>query len=84
MYSIHDSKAETYTPPFFTQQDGQATRQFKDLVTNPEHPFGKHPQDYTLFFIGTYNDENAEAEKLTPISLGNGVEFLAPQNTPKD
>lgn len=76
IYSVHDVKAETYSQPFFAGQDGQATRQFSDLINDDKHPFGKHPHDYTIFFIGTFDDQTAETTQITPISLGNGVEYI--------
>ena len=82
MYSIHDVKSEAYTQPFFQQTDGQSTRMFGDLVNDQDHPFGKHPSDYTLFFVGTFDDQKGTCEKITPISIGNGVEFLTTQPIP--
>lgn len=79
MYVIYDSKAEIYNQPFHFINDGQATRQFSDAVNNPETDFAKHPEDYTLFRIGTYDDSTTKIETTTPISLGVGIEFL---NTP--
>lgn len=77
IYSIHDSKADAYLPPFFLHADGMATRSFQDCITDPEHAFGKHPQDYTLFNIGTFNDKTSELEYFSPIkNLGNGVEYI--------
>ena len=52
-----------------------AIRTFTDALLDTEHPFGKHPQDYTLFMVGTYNDQTGKTDSITPISLGNGVEF---------
>jgi hypothetical protein len=76
IYTIHDSKADAYLPPFFLHSDGMATRSFQDCITDKEHNFGKHPQDYTLFKIGTFNDKTSEIEYLSPIkNLGNGVEY---------
>lgn len=74
-FSIHDVKAETFTPPFYQNTDGQATRVFQDLVNNPDHGIGKHPQDYTIFMVGTFDDNTGHFESISPISLGNGVEF---------
>lgn len=79
IYSVHDQKAEAYLQPFFATTDGQATRTFSDYVQDPQTTFGKHPEDYTLFMIGTFNDQNSEIEKITPLSLGNGIEFSQPQ-----
>lgn len=74
-YTIYDSKSEIYTQPFFQATDAVAQRAFQDLINDPEHPFGRHPQDYTLFALGTFDDSNAEILSQAPKSLGNGAEF---------
>lgn len=80
IYSIHDSKADAYLPPFFLHSDGMATRSFQDCITDQTHAFGKHPQDYTLFKIGTFNDKTSEIEYFSPLkNLGNGVEYKSTQ-----
>jgi hypothetical protein len=84
MYCIHDSKAQAYLPPFFFHRDGQATRVFANCVNNEEHTFAINPADYTLFKVGSFDDSNALIkvnQSNTPISLGNGVEFLGNQQT---
>ncbi len=77
VFTIHDSKANAYLPPFFMNQEGQAIRTFTDCINSPKHQFSHHPQDYTLFTIGEFNDQTAGfTYKAAPISLGNGVEFI--------
>lgn len=56
VFSVYDSKAEAFLPPFFLPAVGQAIRGFTDAAGNLEHPFGKHPADYTLFQIGSFDD----------------------------
>ena len=57
-----------------------ATRSFSDCIDDTEHNFARHPADYTLFKIGTFNDKTAEIEYLSPhINLGNGVEYKSEQ-----
>lgn len=75
MYTIYDSKSETHCQPFFHYQDGQATRAFSDVVNNPETPIGKHPEDYTLFFCGTFDDATMDVVQVPPLSLGTGHNF---------
>ena len=69
-YTIYDVASGTYTRPFFCQADGQAVREFKDLATNEEHPIGAHPEDYTLFRVGDFNER-------TGTLRGEGLEKLA-------
>nr|UXQ88131.1 MAG: nonstructural protein [Microvirus sp.] len=56
IYSIYDSKAEAYSLPFYMQHEAQAIRTLQDWTNNPETPYSKHPEDYTLFHLGTYDE----------------------------
>lgn len=76
IFTIYDQKAKAHLPPFFLPEEGQAIRQFIDCVNNPEHPFGAHPEDYTLKNIGIFNDINAHIEKFdTPVNIGSGESY---------
>ncbi len=59
-YTILDTASGAYTRPLFFQSDGQASRWFKDEAQNAETPIGKHPEDYSLHRIGSFNDNTAE------------------------
>lgn len=77
VYSVFDSKIEAYLQPFFMQAKGQAIRGFSDLVNDKNHVFGKHPEDYCLFELGSYDDSSAKFDlNKNPLSIGVGVEFL--------
>jgi len=75
IFTIFDSKANAYLTPFFLHMDGMALRIFKDCINDKNHQFGKHPEDYTLFCIGSWSDDKAKFLTNNPISLGNGIEF---------
>lgn len=77
VFSIFDSKAENFNNPIFLPAVGQATRLFGDQVNDETSPFNKHPEDYTLFQIGTYDPMSGKLEPLTtPISLGLAIEYI--------
>lgn len=78
LFSVYDSKAEAFLPPFFQQSTNSSIRAFTDLVNSKDHAFGLHPEDYTLFELGSWNDSTCTYD-LDPAhkSLGVGVEFLA-------
>lgn len=80
LFTVYDQKAEVFLPPFFVPTNGIATRAFRDCVNSEDHQFGKHPSDYTLFYLGDFDDSTAEFDLGSKISLGNGVEFLDPDN----
>lgn len=59
VYSVYDKAAGAYLNPFCVHTDGLAIRYFEELVNDPEHVFGRHPDQFTLFFIGVYDQDTA-------------------------
>jgi len=74
IFSVYDNKAEAFLPPFVLPKREMAIRTFADSINNPETQLHKHPADYTLFTLGTFDDEIG---KIVPekTSLHNGVEL---------
>lgn len=62
--SVYDSATEAYMRPFTAQTVGQAVRMFEDEVRAEGNPLSAHPEDYSLFQIGTFNDNTAEMENV--------------------
>lgn len=73
--SIWDSKAEVFSQPMFFQAKGQAVRSFSDAV-NEEGNFKKHPEDFTLFVLGEFDDNTGLISAQPPETLGNGVQYV--------
>jgi len=77
IFTVYDSKAKAYLTPFFMHEDGMAERVFSDCINDTAHQFGKHPEDYTLFKIGSWSDDKAKFLTNNPISLGTGIEYVS-------
>lgn len=76
IFSVYDAKAEAYLTPFFLHNEKLAIRVFTDCVNDPEHPWGKHPEDYILFHIGCFKDTHAEIiSKEVPSSIARAWEI---------
>ncbi len=77
MFSVFDVKAQAYLPPFVLPSEGMAVRIFGDCVNSSDHQFGKHPGDYTLFRIGSF-DDSVCVVSCTPSALKvvNGLEVV--------
>jgi hypothetical protein len=77
VYSIYDSAAGAYTQPWFMQNDALALRAFSDNVNaKEENNISKHPDQFTLFQIGEWDDQIGEIIKADVMkSLGNGLEY---------
>jgi len=77
MFTVFDTKAESYSPPFAKLTKGLAIRDFTDAVNNPDNMVGKYPMDYALFEIGSFDEKTAKlVPHKTPVNLGLAVEFL--------
>lgn len=80
-YTIHDRKALTYSPPFFQLQDGQAVRMLQDLVGDTGTQIGRHPADFVLYRIGTYDDSNGGMSATVLEHVVDAI-ALVPRPTP--
>jgi hypothetical protein len=71
-YTIYDVAAGTYMRPWFAGSDGEALRGFKDVCADANHPVGQHPEDYTLYRCGTFNDTTGtlNGEELEKMKTG--------------
>ena len=59
MYVIFDSKAEFYNKPFFMVNDQVAMRTAHTMRADPNIDIFNHPEDFTMFKIGEYDDLTA-------------------------
>lgn len=75
-YSIYDVKTRAFNQPIFAKTDEQAIRQFSDISQDKEHPVGKHPEDYSLFRIGTFNDSSGFLEPEQPECIRTALECI--------
>ncbi len=75
-FTVFDSKTEAYLKPFFCLSIGEAIRTFTDAVNEPGSPFNRHPADYTLFGIGSFDDSNMKLAATTGQNLGCAIQFL--------
>lgn len=74
IYSVFDSKAKAYLTPFYAVNDDVATRSFTVACNQEGHQFNDFAEDYTLFFLGTFDPTNAKFElSSAPRSIINGL-----------
>lgn len=58
VYSIRDNKVGTYNKPVFTVHLAQITRELATLTDDPQTMYNKHTQDFELYKLGTYNEDD--------------------------
>ena len=75
-YAIFDRASGAYSQPFFLPSDGAARRSFGDSANNTELNVGMHPEDYTLFRIGRYDDATGELAQEVPEKIVGAWELV--------
>ena len=80
VYCIYDEKAGAFLRPFFMPTMAAARRAVATLVNGEDdHIFKTNPHDFTLFEIGTYDDNDGLITGyLNKLSLGCLVELRNP------
>jgi len=77
VFTVYDSAARKYLEPFFAETVEVACRMFRALVNKDGHQFNRFPEDYTLFHIGSYNDDEGQLSAITPHSLGVALTYVS-------
>jgi hypothetical protein len=65
MYTVYDSKSETYTNPFYFRNKGECIRSFTETVNDSQSTFSKYPADFTLFEIGDFDEFSGVLQPYT-------------------
>lgn len=73
LFAVWDSKVEEYLPLFQEATPASAERAFREAVNSSDHHFGKYPEDFTLFQIGTLDTKKGLVEQ-DKFSICNGIE----------
>lgn len=72
IFAIYDNVAKIFHDPFMSPSKGAAERSFRDSIADPQSVAHRHPEDYDLFFIGTYDTESGSILPSEPELLVNG------------
>lgn len=64
-YTLHDTKAVSYSPPFFAAAHGLATRMVMELASDLSTTVGRHPADFTLYCVGRFDTESGQILPIT-------------------
>jgi len=69
--SVFDSAAGVFGRPFFVAKSGQAVRSFSDEIQRqaPDNELNRHPEDFTLYEIALFNDENGVFQPFNPANV---------------
>lgn len=80
VFCVLDSKTAVFGRPWFEQQEASAIRGFADAVndsSNTNNLWNKHPEDFSLYVIGEYDDEKGDLIPHFPKSLVTASALIA-------
>lgn len=77
-FSLLDTKTGQFNAPFFMSHVGQAIRAIADLGQDKNTIVGRHPADFALMELGTFDDDTGHLVAVNPINHGLVVSFLPP------
>lgn len=62
MYLLKDEKSNSYGYPFTAKTRGLCIRDIQDELAGGQRIWAKHPQDFSLFEIGDYDELTGQIE----------------------
>lgn len=67
--SVRDRAADAFGRPIFVLALGQAIRSFQDEINRQadNNEMNRHPEDYDLYHLGTFDDANGRFNNLPDI-----------------
>jgi len=76
IFSIYDSKAETWTNPIIAQTTAAGIRAFERAANDPNSDFSASPGDYSLMELGEWDASTGRIEQNhAPKNLGTALEM---------
>lgn len=76
IYSIFDTKIEAYNTPFTSNTDKEVYRSLYNTVKQGNSTLADYPEDYTVFWIGTFDDTKAEIVSEGKIAIGSVLDIV--------
>ncbi len=77
LYAVRDKLADTYIQPFVNHNDETAKRDFAKNINNPGTPIYSSPEDYSLHYIGEFNNTTGEliSDQQLPLKIAEATQL---------
>lgn len=73
--AVYDKKIGLFDQPFTVRRQGEAIREWENIVKDPNNRYGKNPEDFDLFHIANYDEVTGVITSVQPhIHLSSGVQ----------
>lgn len=64
--AVKDRAADAYMQPFFSPTEAMAVRSFREECGKAESPFFKNPEDFDLYWLGSFDDNKGVIQSESP------------------
>lgn len=75
LMAVYDTKSKMHTQPVPCRTIEEGIRSFKATVLTEKHDFNTFAEDYSLWQIGTFDQESGHIEPMRPIQVAQALEF---------
>lgn len=79
-YAVLDAKISDFHLAIFDIKDDGAIRQFNDAVNDTKTKWNRHPEDYSLWYVGEFDTSKGTMEGHIPNNLVNATALLSLRN----
>lgn len=77
VFTVYDQAAGAYLQPFTFPTHGEAIRAFISAAMDPTHKFNRHGEDFSIFFLGTFDDNTAKFQLIEAPELLGRADIMA-------
>lgn len=82
IFSVYDSKTKIFGQPNFLINKGAAIRAWSEAANDKQSNIGKHPADYTMFYIADWDDETGTITmRDVKENLGTAIEYIRTEDS---
>lgn len=78
IFAVRDRAADVFGTPMFGVSKGTIIRGFGDEINrkDPNNQLNKHPEDFDLYELGSYNDETGLFDCGSPRQVAVGKDLV--------
>ncbi|AXH74342.1 MAG: nonstructural protein [Microviridae sp.] len=77
VFAVFDKAVKAYTKPFYVRSRGEALRSFVDACNDEKMEFARHAGDYSLYYVGEFDDNAGTFSTIDPERVITAVECVS-------
>jgi len=78
LFAIFDVKMRLFMSPYCGRNVDSALRQFSDMCNNPNNQLARHPEDFELYEVGTFDDATGIIVVIEPRLVARAKDLKDP------